>query len=261
VGGGICAYSAGNGYIQYRTAFTRQAGTGQAEKDNTATGFACKTPYENSLVVDPGQSGCVQRYCNNAEVAMAEAERLDNKRIISVWPRTVEIEEEECEGWHLCAALAGLRSVAVPYQELSGIELQGLTDVHEDIEQVQLDLLADTGVTPVIWQDGVIMAYDVVTTAQSEDLLVTDECIQTNLDSIEKLIRLRLQPFMRRGAIQHSISQLRLQLRTIMMWMERDKIPRLGGQLISAKVSELRRHVLFRRAVSGFTGYASASSE
>jgi len=177
---------------------------------------------------------------------IALAQGYDNRRVCVVWPEHILAQDTECEGWHLCAALAGLRSGILPQQDLSNVELVGLTDVDEVDDLLsgdQLDQLADAGIFVVNWNGGSITANAAVTTAQSDDPRNNEESVVGNLDSINKMLKRDMDIFFgKSGSSQPTASQLRIRLNQRLTSMATVRIHRLGGQVVEGEIETVRRH-------------------
>lgn len=188
-----------------------------------------------------------------SEIA-AKAGAWANRRIRAVWPDTIESSGTIQEGYHLCAALAGLSSGVVPHQGLTNLEIAGFTDVSRTVDKfnrTQLDTMAVAG-TWIVTQNvrtGEVFSRHAVTTDDYEEVNLREEMVTRNVDSISFRFKDSLAPFI--GVSNATDSMLRKIEATIRSLIEVLKaetfVPNLGGQLGEAtEILQLRRHTTLK---------------
>lgn len=175
-----------------------------------------------------------------------KAAAYQNKRIRAVWPDSVVDDREDLAGWHLCAALAGLRSGCAPHRDLTGVRLVGVSagpriDMFDDD---QLDMMAECGVWIVVERDGYLVTRRALTSAEYGDPTSFDEAVVSNLDAINKELREELARLLRTTAASPRFTgrvtgKLRQKLNKIMA----RRVPNLGPQLVAGDIDVVRRHV------------------
>lgn len=183
-----------------------------------------------------------------AEIA-ANAGSWGDRRIRAVWPDTLEASGTLMEGYHLCAALAGLRSGVLPHQGMTKLEVVGFTDLPRTIDKfnrAQLDSMAVAG-TWIVTQDratGKIYSRHAVTTASYDDLNAREEMVTANVDSISFRIKDHFEPFIGVTNVTPSNeARLKLELGKIIRKLQTEGYStELGGQLIDATIVEFGPH-------------------
>lgn len=185
-----------------------------------------------------------------AEQVGQDAGSFGSRRVVAVWPDTIDSGDHVMEGYHLCAALAGLRSGVVPHQGLTNVEVQGFDNVTRTTEffnSSHLNSLAEDGVWIVTQDDnGNILTRHAVTTGDSNDVNEREEMIRVNVDAMSYVFLRRLAPFIGQSNVAPStISMLRAQIDSIIDFLKSNGfVPRLGNQLIDGSIAELRAHTL-----------------
>jgi hypothetical protein len=170
-------------------------------------------------------------------------------RIRYVWPDTVGDDDYDFEGWHLCAALAGLRSGVVPHQGLTNLEILGFSDVTRTDDlftRAQLDTMAADGVWFVTQNDNDdIVSRHAITTAGYGELETQEEMIVTNQDSINYGFRTTLEAlFGITNVTESTIEVATLALNGKIAYYRQTFVPRLGPQLIDGSVVSISPHTL-----------------
>jgi len=189
------------------------------------------------------------------EIAL-DAGAWNNRRIRAVWPDTIETSGVVQEGYHLCAALSGLRSGVLPHQGMTHLEVAGFTDVPRTIDKFnkpQLDILAAAG-TWIVTQnifDGEIFTRHAVTTGDTEDIGQREEMITSNVDSISFRFKDHFAPFIGVTNVTPSmIELLGLEAESLIEVLKTENATQtLGGQLIDATIIELRQHLTLKDRV------------
>lgn len=183
-----------------------------------------------------------------AELAR-DAGAWNNRRVRAVWPDTIESSGTIQEGYHLCAALAGLRSGVLPHQGMTNLEIAGFSDVPRTIDKFnrsQLDTMAVAG-TYIVTQnlfDGEIYSRHAVTTDDYEDINKREEMVQSNVDSISYRFKDQFAPYIGvTNVTPNLIELLRLDVKKLVETLQTENSTRtLGGQLIDGVIQELRQH-------------------
>lgn len=187
-----------------------------------------------------------------AEIAV-DAGSYNNRRIMAVWPDQIESSGTIQEGYHLCAALAGLASGVLPHQGLTNVEIAGFSDVARTIDKFnkpQLDTMAVAGVWIVTQDpvDGEIFTRHAVTTGDYEDASQREEMITRNVDSISYRFKDHFAPFIGVSNVTPSMLRLiALETGNLITVLRTERVTqRLGGQLIDGSILELRPHATLR---------------
>lgn len=175
-----------------------------------------------------------------------------DRRIRAVWPDVIESSGTLMEGYHLCAALAGLRSGILPHQGMTRLQVVGFTSLPRTIDKfnrAQLDNLAGSG-TWIVTQNrttGQVYTRHAVTTASYDDLNQREEMVTTNVDSISFRIQAHFEPFIGVTNITPSNqARLELELGKIIRKLQTEGYStELGGQLIDATIVEFGPHAIF----------------
>jgi len=174
-----------------------------------------------------------------------KAAAYQNKRIRAVWPGEVNNGHEILAGWHLCAALAGLRSGCVPHRDLTGVQLAGIDYVDTDLfDEDQLDMMAECGVWILTQSGDTVVTRRALTTAEHGDITAFNESVVTNLDSINKVLRDTLGQALRntpgtKGFRSRVVTKLRAKLNIL----AGRKTVTSGAQLVAGEIDVVRRHV------------------
>lgn len=164
----------------------------------TETTVVLTTSLTNS-VTSPVKVEIVRNYTKD-EQATAYAETagsFNNRRVRAVFPDTAKAGTVVYNGYHVAAALAGLRSSVVPHQGLTNTVVLGFTDVRtHGFNETQLNRMAEQGVF-IVTQAAVGATPYVrhqLTTA-STSLNTSEDSITTNVDSISLGMQIALSPY------------------------------------------------------------------
>lgn len=181
---------------------------------------------------------------------------FNDRRIHMIWPDQIESDGYNTEGYHLCAAIAGLISGVVPHQGLTRLEIAGFTNADRTTQvfnRTQLNTMAAGGVWIVTQdlEDGTIFSRHAVTTGDTEDLAQREEMLTRNLDSISFYFLDLYDPYIGVSNVTPSaISILRAETRGAIKFLESANfVPRLGPQLIEGDIVELRPHATLKDRV------------
>lgn len=200
------------------------------------------------MVSDLPTKIAIWRKLDTDEQAASIADRAasyQNKRIRAVWPNEVRDSLEALAGWHLCAALAGLRSGCVPHRDLTGVQLIGIDYVDTELfNEDQLDMMAECGVWIVMQGDDAVVTRRGLTTADHNDITAFNESVVTNLDSINKVLRDTLGQALHnmpgtKGFRSRIVTKLRSQLNILAGRTTASS----GAQLVAGEIDIVRRHV------------------
>ena len=174
-----------------------------------------------------------------------------DRRIMAIWPDEIESSGTIQEGFHLCAALAGLTSGVLPQQGLTRLGISGFSDVQRTtrFSKSQLDTMALSG-TWIVMQapDGNIFTRQAVTTGNYSDINQREEMLTRNVDSISYRFKDYFEPFIgvtnvtpsMAAVIQAGISTL-----ITLLQVERFTV-NLGGQLIDAELESFAVSPIFK---------------
>ncbi len=184
-----------------------------------------------------------------AAVAGAFADR----RVRAVWPDQIETSGTIQDGFHLCAALAGLRSGILPHQGMTRLAISGFTDVSRTTKKFnkpQLDIMAASG-TWIVTQKptGEIYTRHALTTGNPLDLNDREEVITSNLDSISFRLKDTVDPFIGISNVTPSlISLMRLEILSLLNVLQTEKFTAtLGGQVgTNAVLLDIRQHLILK---------------
>lgn len=189
---------------------------------------------------------------DEANEIAANAGSWGDRRIRAVWPDVLESSGTIQEGYHLCAALAGLRSGVLPHQGMTKLEIVGFSDLPRTVDKfnrAQLDAMAVAGVWIVTQARGTGQVYTrhAVTTADYEVVNMREEMYTSNVDSISFRIKDHFEPFIGVTNVTPSNEAvLKLELNKIIRTLQSEGYTtQLGGQLISADIVEFGPHTVF----------------
>lgn len=178
---------------------------------------------------------------------------FSNKRVMSVWPDTVGAGGLTFEGYHLCAALAGLVSGVVPHQGLTNLAISGFDDITRTTDlfnRTQLDSMAENGVWIVTQdlQSGQVLTRHAVSTAPNANIKEREEMFTRNLDSISFFFLDLFAPYIGISNITDSlVSIIQTEMKAgIQNLRGRNFTQRLGGQLIDGEVVSIRTHATLK---------------
>jgi hypothetical protein len=186
-------------------------------------------------------------------VEVARAGGFADRRVRFVWPDTIEADGYTVQGYFLCAALAGLASGVVPHQGLTQLELAGFTSVPrttDDFSRAALNTMAEGGVWIVTQSpsSGAIFTRDSLTTSDVDTVDQKEEMVTRNLDSISYFFLDRLAPYIGVSNVTPTaIAQIRTDMIGAINFLGNSNfVDRLGSQLITGTIKELRAHATQR---------------
>jgi hypothetical protein len=185
-----------------------------------------------------------------ANIALYSGNWAD-RRVMSVWPNEVGSGGTTAEGYHLCAALAGLASGVLPHQGLTHVEVAGFDDVKVDyFSKTQLNTMAVNG-TFVVTQDrdsGEIFTRHAVTTDDYENINVREEMITRNVDSISFKFFDQYSPYIgKSNAVPSMVEIIESETNSCIQFLRTSGFTqKLGGQLIDAEITDLRISAEFK---------------
>lgn len=181
-----------------------------------------------------------------------KAGAYNNKRIRAVWPNEVSDGHDILAGWHLCAALAGLRSGCAPHRDLTGVEIRGLADAElaEMFDKDQLDMMAECGAWIVVNSDSAVVTRQGLTTATLGAVTESNESTVTNLDSINRNLRDLLSRLLRITAVTKRFrSQIVQRMRTRLNNLAGRRAATISAQLVAGEIDVVRRHVYLENSL------------
>lgn len=189
----------------------------------------------------------------DARVAAAgeSASAFASTRVCAVWPDRVGSGGLTVPGYHLCAALAGLRSGVVPHQGLSTATLLGFDDLSRTslFNETQLDQLAGYGV----WIVGIdSINGDIVTrhalTTDVSDLDHQEEMIRVNFDSISYVARRWFSPFVGKANVSDDLkTRFEVELDAMQDYLKNvGRTETLGSQASELADRRVERHPFLR---------------
>lgn len=157
---------------------------------------------ENSLLLTTGlttpvtqaQKVEIWRTLSTAEIKddlKAQAQAMKNRRVCAVWPDALVSVGRLVDGYFAAAALAGLRSGALPHRPLTNVSITGFDSVPSArlFTSGQIDDLMNGGVWIIgVDRNGALYNVNALTTDMT-DLNTRTESIRTNLDNISTRIR------------------------------------------------------------------------
>ena len=216
---------------------------------------------ENTLLLKTGQGSVevttakkveIWRNLTNAELATqiaGVAGGYGSRRIRALWPDTVGSGGTTFEGYHLCAALAGLRSGVVPQQSLTNIAITGFDDLSrtEDLfNQPQLNTMANSGVW-VVHKPSEVATRHAITTAGYGDVTTQEESVTSNVDSMAYLFLSRTSDLIGKANVTPgTIDIVQNRLEATITFFKEVRVSRLGGQLTDASILEVRQHTVLK---------------
>lgn len=179
-----------------------------------------------------------------------------NRRVRAVWPDTVGSGGLTFEGYHLCAALAGLVSGVVPHQGLTNLAISGFDDLSRTtglFNRTQLNTMAGNGVWIVTQdlQSGEVFSRHALSTAPYSNINEREEMITRNLDSISYYFLDLYSPYIGISNITpETLDILRAEANAgIQDLRGRNFVERLGAQLIDGELVRMEAHATLRDRV------------
>lgn len=193
----------------------------------------------------------IWRSLTNTEEAEEHAKTygFSDKRVMMVWPDEFVDGGFTVPGYMLCAKLAGLRSGVAPHQGLTRVAIAGVQNVDRTVKKfnaTQLNRMAGGGVW-IVTQDaetGAVYSRHAVSTAPYENTAEREEMVTSNFDSVSRFFMDTYEPYIGKSNVTPSaLSILRAETRASIKALESTNfIPRIGPQLISGEIVELRPH-------------------
>lgn len=186
----------------------------------------------------------------SSEIAL-QAGAFGHKRVRAVWPDTIEVSGTSVEGYHLCAALAGLASGVLPHQPLTNVAISGFTTAQRTtrFNGTQLNTMAASGCW-IVTQDpaGTIKTRHALTTGDQDNINDREESCVRNLDSISFQLKDLVAPYI--GIVNvvsttQDVIQLQLSKKLDALRTE-TFLTLLGGQLTAAEIAEFREHATLK---------------
>ena len=181
----------------------------------------------------------------------SDAGAFYDRRIMAIWPDEIESSGTIQEGFHLCAALAGLTSGVLPQQGLTRLAVTGFSDVQRTtrFSKSQLDAMALSG-TWIVMQspDGNIFTRQAVTTGNYSDINQREEMLTRNVDSISYRFKDYFEPFIGVTNVTPSMQAvLEAGLSTLIVILQTERFTvNLGGQLIDAELESFAVSPIFK---------------
>lgn len=172
-----------------------------------------------------------------------------NRRIMSVWPDQIESAGTLMEGYHLCAALAGLRSGVLPHQGMTNLQITGFSNANRTVKKfssADLDVMAIAG-TWIVTQDlnsGDLYSRHALTTGDYNDINQREESVTSNVDSISFRFKDTFAPFIGiSNAVDSVLNQIRVDSQALIDSLKSANFTqKLGGQLVNGTLVEVRVH-------------------
>jgi len=174
-----------------------------------------------------------------AEIAR-DAGAYYDRRIMAIWPDTIESSGTIQEGFHLAAALAGLSSGILPQQGMTRLAVAGFSDVQRTarFSKSQLDSMALSGTWIVIQDpDGNIFTRQAISTGNYSDINQREEMLTRNVDSISYRFKDFFEPYIGVTNVTPSMEAvIEAGVTTLINVLQTERFTEnLGGQLIDAK--------------------------
>ncbi len=185
--------------------------------------------------------------------AITQQNTFSNRRVMLVWPDTVEADDLTVDGFYLCAALAGLASGVVPQQGLTNFPISGFQSVPRTTKlfsRTNLDTMAGNGVW-IVTQDinsGAVFTRHALTSAPYTNINQREEMITRNLDSVSFFELDWFAPYI---GISNITPELEATLRTEFEAMKNtllsaNNVQQLGPQVQDLILNELRPDALLK---------------
>jgi hypothetical protein len=194
----------------------------------------------------------IYRNLNATALAAQLATKAGNyasRRVKAVWPDTVGSGGTTFAGYHLCAALAGLRSGSPPNQGLTNVEISGIDEVDRTVDlfnKTQLDAMALGGVWIVTQVNPIVTRHE-LTTAGFGDLLTQEEMVTSNVDSMSFLFQSRVEDLIGRANVTPgTIDIIENRIMGIIEFFKEVRVESLGGQLIDGEIISIRQHTILK---------------
>lgn len=179
--------------------------------------------------------------------------RYASRRVVAIVNETVGNAGFTFPGYFLAAAIAGLRSAVNPHQGLTNVAVAGIDDAGTLVKGFngsQLNEIAAAGGWIVIkTPDGNFITRHAVTT-DNTDLNRREEMIRVNVDDISYQLLAVLEPYIgQANVVADVLTDMRNTLSSALDELTVNKTPRIGPQLVSFTIRELRQHALLKDRV------------
>jgi len=173
----------------------------------------------------------------------AQAAAYGSRRIVAVWPDTIEAGGVSVAGYYLCAALAGLRSGVVEQQGLTATTVPGFdsTARTDRFNDTQLDTLAGYGVWTVGRnEDQAIVTRHALTTDPST-LKLREEVIRVVTDSVSYTMHTWYKPYTGKSNLSAELlNRFYVEFNAVRSYLiARNKTLLLGGELADLTLESL----------------------
>ena len=218
---------------------------------------------ENQVRVKTGPSGPISvaakievwrnlKASEEADEVGKAAGAWNDRRVRAVWPDQIESSGTIQEGFHACAALAGLASGVLPHQGLTNVEVAGFSSAartNDKFNKGQLDQMAVKGVWLVAQAlDGEIYSRHAVTTGDYENINDREEIVVRNVDSISYRFKDYFAPFIGVTNVTPAMEDVILGgMNKLIRVLQTERVtPNLGGQLIDATVDRFFVSAVFK---------------
>lgn len=181
----------------------------------------------------------------------AQAAAFGSARVMAVWPDTVGSGGVTFPGYHLCAALAGLRAAGPPHQGLTNLPISGFDDLTRTtayFNSTQLDTMAGGNVWIVTKQPaslgGAIVSRQALTSVGGEEM------DGANADSISVVFQNRLNPFIGVANVTPTaLALLQVEIGAAITLLQQPYSNALGGQLISGTIVSITPSAVYKDRV------------
>lgn len=210
----------------------------------------------HSSAITVGQKAEVWRTLNKTDLAAETEEQISrhkDRRVVVIANSTVGLGGAVFPGYFAAAAVAGLRSGVQPHQGLTNVTLSGIDAVGSLVSSLngtQLNLVAGSGGW-IIQKDNTGAIYNRhAVTSDPTDLNSREEVIRTNVDDISFKYKAAYSPYIGKANITDAlISTLRSVFDNTTLSLTANTFSSAGQQVISATVTDIRQHALFKDRV------------
>jgi hypothetical protein len=186
-----------------------------------------------------------------AQAHAAIADSLQDRRLFLIYPDVFgQGGDGDLPGYHLAAAVAGMRAALPPHQGFTNFQVQGADDLTRSFQYFtrdQLNLMAGEGV--FIITQTVLGATPFVRHQLSTDtsaIEFQEMSITSNVDSISYFLRESLRPFIGIYNITpQSLTDIRRAIEGAIEELRRNPLPNIGAQLIDGTVISVEQDETF----------------
>jgi hypothetical protein len=187
------------------------------------------------------------------QAVVDEVGQWASRRIVAVANETIGNAGLTFPGYFAAAALAGLMSAVNPHQGLTNVTLTGIDDVGDLVKGLngsQLNEIAGAGGWIIFkTRDGNFINRHAVTT-DNTDLNFREEMIRRNVDSISYTLLAVFEPYIgRTNVTPDTLAMMEQTLRAALDSLTISRTPRIGAQITSYEVVEIRQHALLKDRV------------